>query len=345
MKGRVAIVGDLGQGRMAAALMVDGVLQDLLIDSPEETGPQPGAIYRAKVDRPVKGLGGMFVQLGQGVTGFLRESKGLAPGSTHLVQVVTHADGRKAAPVTLRLLFKGRAGLITPGREGRNISRSLQDEGVRDRLAEIAHSIELPPGCGMILRSAAAHLEASEIRDELEDLAALAQSVLQDTDGPPALLVDAPDAAALAWREWSDPPPDQIEEGAFDRFGVWEAWAAAKAPVPLPSGGSVVVEPTTALVAIDINSGGDTSPAAGLKATFEGIREMPRLLRLRGLGGQIVIDPAPFPKKDRPRIETALQQALRRCPVETTLVGWTPLGHIELTRKRERVPILPKDLP
>jgi len=344
MKGRVAILEALPNGRMAAALMVNGVLQDLLLDAQEDAGPQPGAIYRAKIGRPVKGLGGVFVELGGGQTGFLREAKGLSPGSTHLVQVSTFAEGAKAAPVSRNLVFKGRSGLVTPGRPGRNISRAITDEDTRDALATLSKSLDLPEGFGLILRSVSAHLDPDEIVDELDDLIALAQAVTQDVEGPQALLVDAPDAASLAWREWADPLPDHIEEGGLDTLGVWEAWERSLGAVPLPSGGSIVVEPTTAFVAVDINSQGDTSPAAGLKATLEGMRELPRLLRLRGLGGQIVIDPAPFPKRDRPKIETALRQALRRCPVETTLVGWTPLGHLELTRKRERVPILRSDV-
>ena len=97
------------------------------------------------------------------------------------------------------------------------------------------------------------------------------------------------------------------------------------------------VEPTRALVAVDVNTGGDTSPAAGLKANLAAARELPRQLRLRGLGGQITLDLAPMAKKDRRGFETALRAAFRKDGVETALVGWTPLGHYELQRKRDRV--------
>jgi len=62
-------------------------------------------------------------------------------------------------------------------------------------------------------------------------------------------------------------------------------------------------------------------------------------LRLRGLGGQIVIDFAPMSKKDRRSVEHALKRALREDGVDTIVVGWTPLGHLELQRKRERLPL------
>ncbi|MCB1331935.1 MAG: ribonuclease E/G, partial [Maritimibacter sp.] len=79
--------------------------------------------------------------------------------------------------------------------------------------------------------------------------------------------------------------------------------------------------------------------AAGLKANIALARELPRQLRCRGLGGQIVVDFAPMPKKDRPALEQVLRAALRADPVETALAGWTPLGLCELQRKRERRPL------
>ncbi len=68
-------------------------------------------------------------------------------------------------------------------------------------------------------------------------------------------------------------------------------------------------------------------------------KALPRALRVRGLGGQIVLDLAPMPKKDRRSFETALRQSFRTDDVETALVGWTPLGHFELQRKRARGPL------
>ena len=99
------------------------------------------------------------------------------------------------------------------------------------------------------------------------------------------------------------------------------------------------VEPTRALVAVDVNTGADVSLAAGIKANMACARALPRALRLRGLGGQIVLDLAPMPKKDRRPFETALRSAFKADDVETTLVGWTPLGHYELQRKRARAPL------
>ncbi len=103
MKGRQIILDHLN-GREAAALIVDGRLEDLLIDA---DGPRPGAIYRAVADRPVKGQGGLFLRTPDG-TAFLRQVKGIAPGDTMLVQVTGHAEPGKAIPVTQKILFKSR---------------------------------------------------------------------------------------------------------------------------------------------------------------------------------------------------------------------------------------------
>ena len=99
------------------------------------------------------------------------------------------------------------------------------------------------------------------------------------------------------------------------------------------------IEPTRAMVAIDVNTGGDFSPAAGLKANLAAAKEISRQLLIRGLGGQITVDFAPVNKKERAKIESALKAAFRRDGVDTIIAGWTPLGNLELQRKRERFPL------
>ena len=123
--------------------------------------------------------------------------------------------------------------------------------------------------------------------------------------------------------------------------GIPEMIDAVLVPeVPLPGGGHMVIELTRALVAVDVNTGADTSMAAGLKANVAAARELPRQLRLRGLGGQVTVDFAPMPKKDRSALEQQLRAAFRGEAAETSLAGWTPLGNFELQRKRDRVPLM-----
>ena len=338
MKGTLAVFGRIN-GRAAAARIVDGQLDDLLIDPPEDR-IRPGAIYRAKAGRPMKGQGGMILETPDGPL-FLRQSKGIGAGETLLVQVSSHAEPGKASPCTPRVLFKSRFAMVTPGAAGKNISKAIRDEDRRVELRELLDALEVPGSVGLVLRTAAETAEDAAIEDDARAMVALAEAILAEpAAGRPEKLLDGPGAEDLALRDWS--APDATEHGpeAFDRLGVTEMIAALSHPrIDLPGGGFAYVEPTRALVSVDVNTGADTSPAAGLKANIEALRALPRALRLRGLGGQIVIDPAPLSKRDRKQVESVARAAFRADPIETSLVGWTPLGHLEILRKRERLPL------
>ena len=335
MKGRTIILDHLGEVE-AAALMVDGKLDDLLIDS---DGPRPGTIYRAIADRPVKGQGGMFLKTPNG-SAFLRQIKGLAPGQPILVQVSGYAEPGKAIPVTQKILFKSRYAIVTPGAPGTNISRSIRDEEERDRLLEVAHEAAQGATHGLILRSSCAGADGDDIADDIDAMLTLADKVLGDEATEMELLAEGDGPHIMAWRDWVAPADVVTDPGSFETHGVLDiVEELQQARVQLEGGASMYVEPTRALVAVDVNTGADVSLAAGIKANMSCARALPRALRLRGLGGQITLDLAPMPKKDRRPFETALRQAFRADDVETTLIGWTPLGHYELQRKRARLPI------
>lgn len=332
MKGRTIVLDHLGEVE-AAALMVDGKLDDFLFDG---NGPRPGTIYRAIADRPVKGQGGMFLKTPDGAA-FLRQVKGLAPGQALLVQVAGYAEPGKAIPVTTKLLFKSRYAIVTPNAPGLNISRSIKDEAERDRLLEIAHDAMDGAELGLILRSCCAGVGADDIAEDIAAMCDLARTVQTDTGTDSETLINGDGPHVLAWRDWVDPAEVATDAGSFESQGVLDALDAVReARVPLEGGASMFVEPTRALVAVDVNTGNDTSLAAGIKANIACARALPRALRLRGLGGQIVLDLAPMPKKDRRIFEDALRAAFRTDAIETALVGWTPLGHYELQRKRAR---------
>lgn len=336
MKGRQIILDHLGN-REAAALMVDGKLQDFVI---ETDAPAPGTIYRATALRPVKGQGGMFLSTPDG-DAFLRQVRGIAPGQRLLVQLSGHAEPGKALPVTQKLLFKSRYAIVTPDAPGLNISRAIRDDDRRDELMVIAKSEMGDSDMGLILRSACAEANDDEIAEDVAAMAALAGQVLTDEGTAAEALVQGDGPHTTAWREWSDPADVVTEPGGFEACAVLDALEAATDPqVALPGAGSLFIEPTRALVAVDVNTGTDTSPAAGLKANLACARDLPRHLRLRGLGGQITIDVAPMPKKDRRVFETELRRALKADDTDTIMAGWTPLGHYELQRKRARVPIM-----
>ncbi|MFO1210326.1 MAG: ribonuclease E/G [Amaricoccus sp.] len=338
MKGRQILVEPLPEGGHAAALMVDGRLRDLLIDPPEgDAVPRPEAIYRAVPARPMKGQGGAFVDLG-GTSGFLR-GQPPAPGRPLLVQVAGWAEPGKAPPVTARLLLKGRTAILTPGAPGANLARGIPGDR-RDALAALAAEglAGAAADLGLIVRTAAAEVDDAEVAAEIATLRRAWEALA--AAGPPALLRPAPGAAAEALRDWRE-PEDAVRNapGALADAGVWEEVEALRRPLVALGPAWMAIEPTRALVAVDVNTGADTSPAAALKANLAAAAELPRQLRLRGLGGQVAIDFAPLAHAERPRVERALAAALKSDGVDTTIAGWTPLGHLELQRRRIRRPL------
>lgn len=341
MKGRQVVLGHLF-GAEAAALMVDGQLEDLIVDSGTLTPLVPGAICRAVVERLMKGQGGVFLRLPDGARGYLRDRSGLSEGQSLLVQIAGIAEEGKALPVTSRLLFRGRLALVTPGAPGVNVSRRIRDSDLRTTLEGLGITTLGGRDHGLILRSAAESASDNDIALELTTLIELADNIIAETQGAPELLLDASSPWEQAWIDWAEPEPDAVEEGrdSFERCGVTdEVEALLSARVDLPSGASVFIQPTRALLAIDVNTGSDTTPAAALKANIALARDLPRQLRLRGFGGQVVVDFAPITKRDRATLDQVLRAAFKGESAETTLIGWTAMGLYEISRKRDRVPL------
>ena len=339
MKGRQIALGQVS-GRDAAAMLVDGQLEDLVIDPAELAPFAPGAILRGRVNRLMKGQGGVFVTLPDGASGYLRDRSGLREGQAVLAQVAGVAEPGKAVPLTARLLIRGRYAIATPGVPGVNVSRAIRDADRRAALQSLGEAALAGQEIGLILRSAAEHGEDSDIAEEVSDSVALAAAIAADLQGEPELLLDAPTPADSAWRDWAEPAPDVVEE--FDDLpdDILDAIHALLSPrVALPGGAFAVIEPTSALVAVDVNTGPDTSPAAALKANIALARDLPRQLRLRGLGGQIVIDFAPISKRERGILDQELKKAFRPEGPDAVLTGWTTMGLYEMNRKRDRIPL------
>lgn len=358
MKGRVVLVGRVptgpAAGRGAAALLVDGVVEDFALDPPAETPPL-GTILDAKIGRPAPGKGAHFAESAAGPL-FLRAGGALRQGARQVVQLGAYVEAGKARPASTDLTIRSRFFVVTPGRPGINVSRQIGDADEAARLRALVGAVS--EGIGVIVRTAAAGLPAETLDADLD-------AALGEAAGEGARLGAPMTAQRLAEVDWTATPPDWIgyapgiepmipsldplaREGDGDpleALGVWDALAALGPQEALAGGAWMAVEPTRALVAVDVNTGGDSSPAGALKANLAALQALPRALRLRGLGGQVVVDPAPLARKDRRAMEGTLQKALRRCSVETNFVGWTPLGHIELTRRRERWPITREDLP
>ena len=341
-KGRIVVLDEVN-GKPAAALLVNGQIHDLLIEA-DNNLPKPEAIYRGRTTLPMKGQNGIILDIGNGQKAFLRNAKGIPQGTQMTVQVATHAEIGKATPVVNKLIFKSRYCIVTPDAPGLNIARSIKDDEERDRLLEIVHEVLTNRSTehGLIIRSSAMDIDADAISDDINAMYDLADNVMSQTSGDPALIMPAPTAEMKAWRDWVNPDPDEVikEINSFETMGIWDHIEKLKhSKSKLPNGASMIIEPTSAFVAVDVNTGNDFSLSAGLKANLAVAKELPNQLSLRGLGGQIIIDFAPSPKKDRKLIETALNSSFRKGKIDTVVVGWTTLGNFELQRKRERIPL------
>ena len=341
-KGRIIVLDKINK-KSAAALLVNGQLHDLLIEA-NNNSPQPEAIYRGRTTLPMKGQNGIILDIGNGQKAFLRNAKGIPQGTNMTVQVATHAEVGKATPVVNKLIFKSRYCIVTPDAPGLNIARSIKDDDERERLLEIVHEllIDRTSKYGLIIRSSAMDVDANAILNDIKTMLNLADSIMSQTTGEPGLIMPAPIAETRAWRDWVNPDPDEVvkESNSFENMGIWDHIEKLKQTKSmLPNGASMIIEPTSAFVAVDVNTGNDFSLSAGLKANLAVARELPKQLSLRGLGGQIIIDFAPSPKKDRKIIETALNASFRKGNIDTIVVGWTTLGNFELQRKRERIPL------
>ena len=329
--------------RRIAALVEDGELEDLVVDPRSKARALPGAVFSAIAERPLKTLGGIVVKLGGGERGFLKGGQGAAVGSSVIVEVTGYPDEGKHPPLTTKVKLKGKFAIATLGTPGINVSRSITSESARRSLKVLAssNSASAPGGTGLILRTSSEFAPPDLVAQEVRKLSEASRRVCSCTESP-KLLVAAPDADEIARREWHDHEATDIVDGdgSFEKNGIWELIQThLDSTVHLPSGGCMHIEETSAFVAVDVDTKSDLSRQAGRKANLEAAIRLPKELRLRALGGQIVVDFAPMPKNDRRAVTDAVVSNLAHDKSLTDLAGWTPLGNLELRRKRLRQPL------
>lgn len=298
----------------------------------------------------------------------------LAVGRELLVQVAREGIGSKGARVTCCIALPGRHVVYLPQLSFRGVSRRIEDPEERARLRAILESLEGVPG-GIIVRTAGEGAEEPAFRSDAAALhrqwlavqakAAASQApavvhteldlalrLLRDAprEGLERILLDDPDLHERAVRYLSDTDPDlaarvRMHAGPrplFETYGLdREIERALKPRVWLRSGGHLVIQQTEALVSIDVNTGKFVGARrveeTVLKTNLEAAEEIARQLRLRDLGGIIVVDfidmEAP---ESRARVLAALEESLRRDRARTKVVGWSDLGLVQMTRKRTR---------
>ncbi len=346
LQGMDAAFVDIGLERNAFLYVADVLLDD-------GTDAPPASLRRSELrQRNIKDL--------------------LRPGQEVLVQVIKGPRGTKGARVSTRLTLPGRYVVLMPDGAHLGVSRKIEDRAERERLRRIGQKL-CPEGFGLILRTECEGKTEKELTADVAFLAKTWMQVAERarTERAPArihsddtlllrtvrdafgtdvnrLVLDDPAeyeaiheiASVLAPKVRNRIVLYDGEEPIFDHFGIEaQIERLLRRKVWLKSGGYLVVDEMEAITAIDVNTGkqvGSTSLADTIvKANLEAVQEVTRQIRLRDLGGIIVIDFIDMSSaQDRKTVLAAFTRALKRDRARTRVGRISSLGLIEMTRKR-----------
>ena len=297
----------------------------------------------------------------------------LRRGQELVVQVEKDERDNKGSALTSYISLPGRYMVLMPGSDSTGISRKVEQESVRKHLKETMAAMQIPEGTGYIVRTQAVGREPEELHKDMESLLALYESIKQDateikgageiyrdkgliirfirdyfSDDIDEVVVDSKEACNEAKEFFRETMPDcekrvklhREKRPIFSRFQIEEQIDQIyEKRVALPSGGSLIIEPTEALVSIDVNSG-KTSGERGIedtafKTNMEAAEEVARQLRLRDLGGLIVIDFIDMrDRKHNQEVEKTLKQALKMDKARVNLGRISDFGILEMSRQR-----------
>ena len=296
------------------------------------------------------------------------------PGSEIIVQVTKGPIGNKGPRVTTNLALPGRYLVLLPNSDQSGISRKIENMEERQRLKKILRILSIPDGMGVILRTVGENAQQRYfIRDLallLEEWARIQAKITSDR--PPACVFQEPDLIERTVRDFLTEDVDRIvidnaaeqariaemiariskrsvdkvkhyneSQPIFDRFNISRQLESAfSRQVPLRSGGYLVIDETEALVAIDVNTGrhksaGRDQEATIVKVNLEAADEICRQLRLRNIGGLIVLDFIDMKgRRDQQMVYQRVRECLRRDKAKTHVLPISQLGLMEMTRQR-----------
>jgi ribonuclease E len=300
-------------------------------------------------------------------------------GREILVQVVKEEVGTKGANMTTYLSLPGRCVVLMPGSDSTGISRKISGEERRSLLREHLLSMGIPEGIGWIVRTASIDITKTALQRDVNYLLNLWEEVKkkgQEMDGV-GLLYQDHDHVLRFLREHFDPDiqeilvddKDALEQvkgfiellpskqrnvrcklhgGArpiFNQYSIEDQIESIYQPrVNLPSGGSIVIDPTEALVAIDVNSGstgkGKNFEDTIFQANMEAAKELARQLRLRDLGGLIVVDFIDMRSNKNIRdVEKEVKTAMKRDKAKVDISRISKFGLMQISRQKLGAPI------
>ena len=299
----------------------------------------------------------------------------LSEGQEVIVQVEKEERGNKGAALTTFISLAGRYLVLMPNnpRAG-GISRRIEGEE-RNELREALNGLNVPADMGLIVRTAGLGRSSEEMQWDLDYLLQLWTAVKEASQDRPApfliyqesnviirairdylrqdigeVLIDSVEAQDEALSFIQQVMPQYASKiklyedsvPLFNRFQIEsQIETAFQREVKLPSGGSIVIDPTEALVAIDVNSGNfrthDSAEETAFQLNLTAAREIARQLRLRDLGGVVVNDFIDMRKERHRRgVERALRDAVKRDRARTKILRTSPFGLVEMTRQRIR---------
>ena len=295
-----------------------------------------------------------------------------------LVQVTKEPLGTKGPRVTTELSLAGRFTVLMPGSKLVGVSRKISDWGEKRRLKKLAHA-QRPEGSGIIVRTVAVGRSEEELTGDVQGLAknweniqrgaqhvqapslvheelGMTNSLIRDlfTDEVERVVTDSRRGHKEILQYLSSVSPhlqnrvERYKEATpiFDTFGVErEIERAQSRTVRLKRGGTVVIDHTEALVTIDVNTGkfvnGSDQEASILQTNLEAAREIARQIRLRDIGGIIVIDFIDMVlHRNRRRVFEEFVKAIKRDRAKTTVLPINDFGLMDMTRQRTRPSLL-----
>ncbi len=338
---------------------------ELILDSAEESLTPEIEPRRRVVGRPVRSFRRSDLR-NQRVKDVLKVGQEL------LVQVIKGSHSTKGARVSTRISLPGRYLVLMPEGDHLGVSRKIEDARERDRLKKIGEILR-PSGCGLIIRTEAEEKTEQELRQDMDflvrtwrqiqdtsrnvkapslvqaDLTLLSKTI-RDVFGSDVdkLVIDDPaeyEKANELLERISPKLKSRIHlydgtQPVFDKYGLESDFERLlRRKVHLKSGGSIVIDETEALTVVDINSskatGSSSLTETILKTNLEAAEEIARQLRLRDIGGIIVIDFIDMnTPRDKQAVLKALETVLKRDRARTKISNISPLGLVEMTRKR-----------